>query len=227
MDYVHGTAAGSTITVNHERATYNCCPDSTRFLVEVEGDQIGILERSYGGNCACLCCFDLSVEIDSLAPGTYQIDFAWYDIGAPGPNPRHWPLVIVVPDIGQIAHPKRGDWSTSACIDSPTGIGREDGPSGEAASAASAPRLAVAPNPTLRRTTVSYELLRPGMVDLGVYSVAGQHVRTLYSGPREPGAYNAEWDGLAETGRAMPSGIYLVRLTGSSGSAGTRVFLLR
>ncbi len=228
LDDVHGTAAGSTITVYHERATYNCCPDSTGFFVNVEGNQISILERSYGGECLCLCCFDLSVEVDSLAPGTYQVDFAWYDIGNEGPDPRHWPLEIVVPDVGQVAHPMRGDWSTSNCIDHPTvGVGRDDDPLGSAGLTPIAPRLAIAPNPATHRTTVSCELLRPGFVNLSIYSVAGQHVRTLFSGVREAGAFDAVWDGLAETGRPVPSGIYLCGLTGSGGSVGTQVFLLR
>lgn len=50
-------------------------------------------------------------------------------------------------------------------------------------------------------------------VDVRVFSVTGQLVRTVVSGPLEPGAHALEWDGTADDGHQLPRGLYFVRAT--------------
>jgi Zn-dependent metalloprotease len=76
-------------------------------------------------------------------------------------------------------------------------------------------RLALAPpapNPSAARTSLRFTLPRAGKVRLTIHDLGGRRVRALACGAREPGAHVAVWDGRDEAGRAVPSGLYVVRL---------------
>ena len=85
---------------------------------------------------------------------------------------------------------------------------------GEAPATAGGPvRLhAPAPNPANPGTTVRFALPAPAAVTLTVHDLAGRRVATLVAGHREAGSHAVAWDGRDGAGRAMPSGVYLVRL---------------
>jgi len=71
------------------------------------------------------------------------------------------------------------------------------------------------PNPFNPRTTIPFEVppARDGAtVRLDVLDLHGRVVRTLVSGSLPAGAHAAEFNGLNEAGRALPSGSYLARL---------------
>jgi len=70
-----------------------------------------------------------------------------------------------------------------------------------------------APNPFNPRTTIRFELVRPGAVDLAVYDLAGRRVRTLVNGARAAGEHAVHWSGRDESGRRVASGTYLYRLS--------------
>jgi hypothetical protein len=76
----------------------------------------------------------------------------------------------------------------------------------------SARLLPNAPNPFNARTEVRFELARPALVEVTIHDLAGRHVRTLVSGPREAGSYRPVWDGRSDAGDPVASGVYLVRL---------------
>ena len=69
-----------------------------------------------------------------------------------------------------------------------------------------------APNPANPGCTVGYELTAAGRMDLAVFDLAGRRVATLASGWREAGVHRATWHGQDVSGRAVPSGTYLMRL---------------
>jgi hypothetical protein len=76
------------------------------------------------------------------------------------------------------------------------------------------------PNPFNPETVITYRigLDRPAPVSLMIYNLLGQQVRTLSEGFQAGGEYQLVWDGRDDTGRALSSGIYFVRLqVGSSG----------
>ncbi|MEP0548117.1 MAG: FlgD immunoglobulin-like domain containing protein [Rhodothermales bacterium] len=83
------------------------------------------------------------------------------------------------------------------------------------------------PNPFATATTIQYETDRAGDVTLEVHDVLGRRVATLAQGFRPPGPHEATWDGRAEDGRVLASGVYLVRLTAGDRIATHRVTLLR
>jgi hypothetical protein len=68
------------------------------------------------------------------------------------------------------------------------------------------------PNPFNPSTTISYSLPRASEVQLAVYNLRGQLMRTLEEGPRPSGEHQIVWDGEDRHGNGVSSGVYLIRL---------------
>ena len=72
------------------------------------------------------------------------------------------------------------------------------------------------PNPFNPATTIRFRLPQDGFVDLSVYDVAGQLLRSLERDHRQAGSYRVTWDGRDGSGNDVATGIYFSRLrTGS------------
>ena len=72
------------------------------------------------------------------------------------------------------------------------------------------------PNPFNPSTTIRFSLPQASAVNLVVYNMRGQLVRTLVSRTIEPGHHTAVWDGTDERGERTSSGIFIYQLqTGS------------
>jgi len=69
------------------------------------------------------------------------------------------------------------------------------------------------PTPFAGSTTLEYSLAVRGQAELVVFGVDGRRVRTLQHGMQEPGVYRFSWDGADDHGRAVPAGVYFVRLS--------------
>lgn len=84
------------------------------------------------------------------------------------------------------------------------------------------------PNPFGPQTSVRFILDQRSYVEVGVYSAAGQLVKPLFSGVREPGVYNdVLWDGSDSRGERVSAGVYFCRLVTRSGVDARRVILMR
>lgn len=84
------------------------------------------------------------------------------------------------------------------------------------------------PNPFNPRTTVRFDLPRGGTVDLMVYDVRGQLVRTLQRDASfPPGRHDIEWNGQDDAGRSVSSGIYYIRLSSGHEQQTQRVALIK
>ncbi len=68
------------------------------------------------------------------------------------------------------------------------------------------------PNPFNPSTTISFQAPETGELNLAVYNLKGQRVKTLHKGQILKGQHNILWNGLDERGAAVGSGIYIVRL---------------
>lgn len=68
------------------------------------------------------------------------------------------------------------------------------------------------PNPFNSSTVIRYALSDPADVELTVYNTAGQKVATLVQGPRPSGSHTVTWDGRADYGEGLASGVYYMRL---------------
>jgi hypothetical protein len=83
------------------------------------------------------------------------------------------------------------------------------------------------PNPFNPVTSIGYTLERAGHVTLRVYDVSGGLVRTLVDREQRPdaGPFRVEWDGRADDGAAVSSGVYFYRLQ-AAGTTETRKMVL-
>ncbi|MBI4727834.1 T9SS type A sorting domain-containing protein [candidate division TA06 bacterium] len=69
-------------------------------------------------------------------------------------------------------------------------------------------RLWNSPNPFAVQTRISYQLPASGQVELGIYNVAGQLVKTLIAGFQPPGKHSATWNSAG----VFAAGVYFYRL---------------
>jgi hypothetical protein len=73
------TAGPGTLHVMHRNATYNCCPVDIVISVSVEGNVLRLTEREIDQQCYCICCYNVDATVVNLEPGTYTVEFCWYD----------------------------------------------------------------------------------------------------------------------------------------------------
>lgn len=81
------------------------------------------------------------------------------------------------------------------------------------------------PNPFVGSTTISFKTERGGIYDLAIYNLRGQRV---YKNKAEyhPGATNKLiWNAVDASGKALPMGVYLLKLSGSDGHRVHKVLL--
>jgi len=68
------------------------------------------------------------------------------------------------------------------------------------------------PNPFNPTATIGYALPQPAKVELKVFNILGQAVRTLVNEEKGAGYYQVVWDGKDEVGRTVSTGIYLYQI---------------
>lgn len=68
------------------------------------------------------------------------------------------------------------------------------------------------PNPFNPETSIEYSIPQAGMVELSVYSLAGQKIRSLVVEAQTPGLHRAVWNGCDDSGMNVSSGVYIATL---------------
>ena len=68
------------------------------------------------------------------------------------------------------------------------------------------------PNPFNPATTIKYALPQAADVELTIYNVVGQVVRTLVAEHQSAGRYVVEWDATNDSGHSLSAGMYFYRL---------------
>ena len=103
-------------------------------------------------------------------------------------------------------------------------------PSTDAEDGAPSPDFALTalfPNPSASGATIRYRTAEAGSVDLAVYDLLGRRVATLARGVQPADEHESAWSGLGDDGRALATGMYLVRLSAGDRTATRRLTLLR
>jgi hypothetical protein len=83
------------------------------------------------------------------------------------------------------------------------------------------------PNPFNPSTTIAYDLPAAASVQIQIYNVAGQKVRTLIDRAESAGNHTVEWDGCDDYGGRVSSGVYLYRLTAGETVLSRKMMLLK
>jgi hypothetical protein len=81
------------------------------------------------------------------------------------------------------------------------------------------------PNPFNPSTTIPFSLPKASLVTMTVCDVLGTPVKTLLRDFMDAGAHSVHWDGRDETGQALPSGSYVLRMAAGEYTL-TRVMVL-
>ena len=83
------------------------------------------------------------------------------------------------------------------------------------------------PNPFNSATQIAYHLSSPGPVQLVIYNVLGQPVRTLVDQFQAAGSYQVQWDARDQQGASLSSGVYITRLSYPGGVQTQRLLYLK
>ncbi|HVP06337.1 MAG TPA: FlgD immunoglobulin-like domain containing protein, partial [Candidatus Acidoferrum sp.] len=83
------------------------------------------------------------------------------------------------------------------------------------------------PNPFNPTTQISFALPKASQVELTVFNVLGQEVKTLVSGQMDAGSHTVVWDGTNSAGQSVSSGIYFYRISADQFSATKKMLMLK
>lgn len=83
------------------------------------------------------------------------------------------------------------------------------------------------PNPFNPETAISYQLFAAGEVQLAIFNMLGEKVRTLINTRQTAGDYIARWDGKDDSGNVASSGIYFYQLQSGNLAETKKMFLIR
>ncbi|TES90319.1 MAG: T9SS type A sorting domain-containing protein [Candidatus Cloacimonadota bacterium] len=82
------------------------------------------------------------------------------------------------------------------------------------------------PNPFRQSTSIRYFVPRNAHVELAIYNIQGQLVRTIVKRVETAGIHSISWDGRDTEGRSVISGIYFYKLESSNSIKEVRKMLL-
>ncbi len=84
------------------------------------------------------------------------------------------------------------------------------------------------PNPTKGKTAIGFNLSQADIVNLTIYDVSGQFVKTLIDGQYyQAGESMVYWNGNSQTGEAVPNGVYFYMLDANGEKATKKLILLK
>jgi len=84
------------------------------------------------------------------------------------------------------------------------------------------------PNPFNNEIQIVYGLKAPAEIAVSVFDVFGKEIIRLPVSVRGIGLHKFNWNGKAQRGTLLPTGVYLIRITGKNNSgifAGTKMVL--
>jgi len=78
------------------------------------------------------------------------------------------------------------------------------------------------PNPFNPETTIKFEIIKRGWVNMKIFDILGREIKTLINEIKYPGNYTVRWNATG-----MPSGVYFYRLMAETGVLQKKMVLLR
>jgi len=83
------------------------------------------------------------------------------------------------------------------------------------------------PNPFNPSTNIAYSIDKSGLVELEIYNINGEKIKSLDNSFKSSGNYFVIWDGTNEIGQTVSSGVYLYRLTTSGEMTSRKMLFLK
>jgi flagellar hook assembly protein FlgD len=83
------------------------------------------------------------------------------------------------------------------------------------------------PNPFNPSTTIEYQIPAVGVVEIKIFSVNGQLVKTFLATHASSGSYTVTWDGKNETGQFVTSGLYIYQVSFSNSVVAKKMMFVK
>ena len=83
------------------------------------------------------------------------------------------------------------------------------------------------PNPFNPTTIIGFQLPEASDVQLVVYNILGQKIKTIVDQKLEAGIYSAVWDGTNDNGQPVSSGVYYYQLNSGKTSMTRKMLLMK
>jgi hypothetical protein len=83
------------------------------------------------------------------------------------------------------------------------------------------------PNPFNPSTTISFDLPSPGLVNLDIYNVKGQKVKSLANEHFTQGDHSVSWNGTDDNDQVVASGVYFARMNCKGQETSRKLVLLK
>jgi len=112
FDSFQTSISGSSLTIDHFDAVYNCCSIITTDEY-LQGNTLTITEGEIPPFCWCECCFTISTTIEDLPPGELIVNVVYFDLGVW----ETWSATVIIPDIGQSGSGLLADLWKSECYE--------------------------------------------------------------------------------------------------------------
>ncbi len=90
-------------------------------------------------------------------------------------------------------------------------------------------RLAISnyPNPFNAKTTFRFYLPQKSLVNITIFNIKGEKVRSLLNEVQENGEFENYWNGLDDRGRILPSGVYFYQLSTIKGTLSKKMIMIK
>lgn len=83
------------------------------------------------------------------------------------------------------------------------------------------------PNPFNPDTRIEYSIPSESKIELSIYNIKGQKVKTLIKGTQQPGSYSIIWDGKDKNEKKVGSGLYFYKLKTKNKELTKKMLLLK
>jgi hypothetical protein len=83
------------------------------------------------------------------------------------------------------------------------------------------------PNPFNPTTTICFNLSKSGMVNLDIYNIRGQNVKSLLNERIIAGEHTISWSSTDDNGSAVASGVYFARISSEGKTSSRKLVLLK
>lgn len=83
------------------------------------------------------------------------------------------------------------------------------------------------PNPFNPVTTLPFSIQQDTFVELDIYNTKGQHIRTLLNNRMSAGEHAIIWDGRANTGERVASGVFVVQMKSGNRVLSQKIALIQ
>jgi hypothetical protein len=82
-------------------------------------------------------------------------------------------------------------------------------------------------NPQESETTIMYQLPQKSNVELAIYNILGQKVKTLINEIKYAGQFSIDWDGRNELNQTVSSGVYVCKIKTDQGWSSRKMVVVR